>query len=332
MKFVLMTNQKFQAARVYNDELKKQLRARGELPDFVVGKGDLKKHKEYLKEVEIVFATWGMPSLSKEEIGEYLPNLKAVLYAAGTVQKFAREFLEMGIRVSSAWRANAIPVAQFTFAQIVLAQKGYFQAAKRVKKNQASAFLHSYKHPGNYRTKVGIVGAGAIGSMVCEKLKTIDCDVFVCDPFLGEERARELNVTLTDLETLFSTCDVISNHLANKEELRGVYNYALFSKMKPYATFINTGRGDQVVEKDLARAMREKRTRTALIDVTSTDIITYKNPMTRQRNVIQSPHIAGSGGQEVWRMAEYMLKEYDRFAAGEPLEHEVTLAMLATMA
>ncbi len=332
MKFVLMTNQKFQVARVYSDALKEQIRERGELPDFVVGKGDLKKYKEYLKDVEIIFSTWGMPHLSKEEIAEYLPNLKAVLYAAGTVQKFAREFLELDIKVSSAWRANAIPVAQFTFAQIVLAQKGYFQAAKRVKKNQPSALLHSYKHPGNYKTKVGIVGAGAIGSMVCERLKAIDCEVLVYDPFLSEERAKELCVTLTDLETLFSDCDVITNHLANKEELRGIYNYALFSKMKPYATFINTGRGDQVVEKDLARAMREKRSRTALIDVTSSDIVTYKNVMTRQRNVVQSPHIAGSGGQEVWRMAEYMIGEYDRFAAGEPLQHEVTLEMLATMA
>ena len=168
--------------------------------------------------------------------------------------------------------------------------------------------------------------------MVCEMLKTLDCEVYVYDPFLSDERADELNVTKTELSVIFQTCDVISNHLANKKELKGIYNYSLFGLMKPYATFINTGRGDQVVEKDLARAMREKRTRTALIDVTSSDIITFASPLTRQRNIIQTPHIAGSGGHEVWRMSEYMLEELDRLTAGEPLKHEVTPQMLATMA
>jgi phosphoglycerate dehydrogenase-like enzyme len=332
MKFVLMTNQKFQAARVYFKDIKLKLEERGEFADFIVGKGDLDKRKDYLSQVDIIFATWGMPHLSKEEIKKYFPQLKAVLYAAGTVQRFAGEFLELGIKVSSAWRANAIPVAEFTFAQIILAQKGYFQAAATVKKNEAAAYLHHYRQPGNYKTKIGIIGAGAIGSLVCEKLKTLECEVFVYDPFLSEDRAKELKVTLCDLDTIFSSCDVISNHLANKKELIGIFNYSLFSKMKPYATFINTGRGDQVVEKDLARAMREKSSRTALLDVTKTDIITYANPMTRQKNIIQTPHIAGSSGQEVWRMAEYMIEEYDRLVAGKPLLHEVTLDMLSTMA
>lgn len=332
MKFILMTNQKFQANRVYSEEIKLKLKERGSLAEFIVGKGDLDKRKSLLRETDIIFATWGMPHLSKEEISEYFPKLRAVLYAAGTVQSFAGEFLESGIKVSSAWRANAIPVAEFTFAQIVLALKGYFQAAAMVKKNEPAAYLHHYRHKGNYKSKIGIIGAGAIGSLVCEKLKALECEVLVYDPFLSDNRAKELNVMLCDLETIFSSCDVITNHLANKKELIGIFDYSLFSKMKPYATFINTGRGDQVVEKDLARAMREKSSRTALLDVTKTDIITYANPMTRQKNVFQTPHIAGSSGQEVWRMAEFMIQEYDRLVSGEPLLHEVTPDMLSTMA
>ena len=332
MNFVLMTNQKFQIDRVFPEHIKEKIRQRGNLSPFIINSSNMKKHKEYLNETDVVFATWGMPHLSEKDIKEYFPNLKAVLYAAGTVQGFAKEFLEENIKVSSAWRANAIPVAEFTFAQIILAQKGYFQASARVKKNEAGAYLHHYRQLGNYKTKIGIIGVGAIGSLVCEKLKTLDCEVLAYDPFLSEEKAKELNVTLTDLETIFEFCDVISNHLANKKELKGIFNYELFSKMKPYATFINTGRGDQVVEKDLARAMKEKRTRTALLDVTRTDIITAASILTRQRNIIQSPHIAGSAGQEVWRMAEYMIEEYDRLKREEPLKHEVTLDLLTTMA
>jgi phosphoglycerate dehydrogenase-like enzyme len=45
-----------------------------------------------------------------------------------------------------------------------------------------------------------------------------------------------------------------------------------------------------------------------------------------------TPHIAGSMGGEVVRMAEYMADEYERFISGERCEYEVTLKMLETMA
>ncbi|MFR1477023.1 MAG: NAD(P)-dependent oxidoreductase [Hydrogeniiclostridium mannosilyticum] len=59
----------------------------------------------------------------------------------------------------------------------------------------------------------------------------------------------------------------ISNHLANNPQTAGMLNYGLFRRMKPNATFINTGRGAQVVEADLVRA-EEEPGRTALLDVT----------------------------------------------------------------
>lgn len=78
-----------------------------------------------------LFSTWGMPALGKEQIRAYFPSLKAVFYAAGSVQGFAREYLEAGVQVFSAWAANAVPVAEFTVAQILLAGKGYFQGLRR---------------------------------------------------------------------------------------------------------------------------------------------------------------------------------------------------------
>ena len=72
-----------------------------------------------------------MPALSEAEIAEYLPNLRAVFYGAGSVQYFARPFLSRGVRVFSAWAANAVPVAEYAVAQIVLSGKGFYQAVRR---------------------------------------------------------------------------------------------------------------------------------------------------------------------------------------------------------
>ena len=62
---------------------------------------------EQLKDVTVAFSTWGMPCLTAEQIKACLPKLEAVFYAAGSVQAFARPFLESGVRVFSAAAANA---------------------------------------------------------------------------------------------------------------------------------------------------------------------------------------------------------------------------------
>ena len=79
-----------------------------------------------LSEVEVIFSTWGMICFSAEQLAG-MPNLKAVFYAAGATDAFAMPLLNGGIKLASAWRANAIPVAEFTVAQIILSLKNYFR-------------------------------------------------------------------------------------------------------------------------------------------------------------------------------------------------------------
>ena len=67
--------------------------------------------------------------MTEDQIAEYFPNLKAVFYGAGSVQGFARPFLKSGVKVFSAWAANAVPVAEYTLSQILLANKGFFQTS-----------------------------------------------------------------------------------------------------------------------------------------------------------------------------------------------------------
>lgn len=195
-------------------------------------------------DADCLFSTWGMPALAEEEIARFFPKLKAVFYAAGTVQGFARPFLNRGIRIFSAWGANAVPVAEFTVSQILLANKGFFGAAALCSAGQVQAARrHAAGFPGNVRCKVGIIGAGMIGSMVIRMLHGRELDVLVYDPFLPPEKAAEWGVRSVSLETLFSECQTVSNHLANNPRTAGILNYPLFSLMPANGVFINTGRG-----------------------------------------------------------------------------------------
>ena len=331
MKIALFGENQLQFSKVYTPAVLEKLGGYGELSERI-NKKNIEQYREFLKGCEIAFATWGMPQFTKEEIAEYMPDLKAVFYSAGTVQYFARPFLESGIKVYSAFAANAVPVAEYTFAQITLAAKGYFQAAKnyRILPVRSLAFANSCT--GNFGCKVGLVGLGAIGKMVAERLKALDVEVYACDPFVEKDVADELGVTLVDMETLFSECDIISNHLANKPELENVFNRKLFKRMKKRSTFINTGRGAQVAEYSLALSLLLHPSRTFVGDVIKHEFFPYINPLFCVPNAILTPHIAGSTGNEPQRMAYYMMEEMESFLSGASTRYEVTLEALERMA
>lgn len=293
----------------------------------------LRENPGCLRNTEYLFSTWGMPQLKEDEIAAELPELKAVFYGAGSVQNFARPFLNRGVRVFSAWSANAVPVAEFAAAQIILAAKGYFQCVDRGRRlGREAAGAYFAEMPGNYRIRVGILGAGQIGRMVMKDLSRHDLEVLAYDPYISDETLKECGAVRAGLPEIFSQCQVISCHIANLPATVGMLSYPLFSSMKKNATFVNTGRGAQVVEADLIRALREEPGRTALLDVTFPEPPEEGSPLCTLPNVFLTPHIAGSAGQEVARMGRLMQEEAGRFLRGEPCSCEVFPAMLKTMA
>ena len=80
------------------------------------GKNYTPENLPKLGETECIFSTWGMSKLTETEIKNYLPKLKYIFYAAGTVKMFAEPFYRCGVRIFSAWHANAVSVAEVTIA------------------------------------------------------------------------------------------------------------------------------------------------------------------------------------------------------------------------
>ncbi|MFC6452859.1 hydroxyacid dehydrogenase [Paenibacillus vulneris] len=317
---------------VYNSHIQEELRTLADFYPAIIHKDNLEEHAAALRTIEVAFSTWGMSLLTREEIQHYLPNLKALFYAAGSVQSFARPFLHQNVTVVSAWAANAVPVAEYTAAQIVLANKGFYQSARMCKSNRREASIYAKTFPGNWNARVGILGAGMIGKKVIELLKPYQVNIDVFDPFLPEAAAHKLGVQKKELTAIFSECHTISNHLANLPATVGMLNKEHFDLMLPNATFINTARGLQVVEEDLARALRDVPTRTAVLDVTYPEPVRPDSELLQLDNVILTPHIAGSNPSEVTRMAQYIVEEFRRYLHQEALQYQVTLPMLETMA
>ena len=333
MKAIFLCEKSDKIFSVYDSETVYELQKLMSIEKKIYSKADVIREPRAFSDVDAVFSTWGMPEFTEDEIKACFPRLKCVFYGAGTVQKFARPFINCGVKVFSAWAANAVPVAEMTVAQIILSDKGYFLTSRiyhKMGKESAKAVFK--KCNGNYGETVGIIGAGMIGRLVIQMLKQYNLKVIVFDPFLSDEKADELGVEKCELTELFESAFVVSNHLANNAQTQGMLCYDHFHRMRENAVFINTGRGAQVVEEDLIRALTERPDLTALLDVTNPEPPTEGHPFYTLPNCLLTPHIAGSAGDEVARMGKYMLDECKMYLAGEPCKYEVSLKMLETMA
>jgi len=334
MRSILLSDSASHFSKVYNPISMERMKTVPCLDTRKYTSKDILAAPDSFADVENIFSTWGMPNFSEQQIRKIFPNLKCVFYAAGSVQAFARPFLACGVRIFSAWGSNAVSVAEYTVAQIILACKGYFalSALLNQKKTEIAA-KQKYLYHGVYGEKVGIIGCGMIGSLVAEMLREHGMELLAFDPFMSEEKAARLNVRKASLESLFAECSVVSNHLANKKETEGILRYSHFSSMRPYSTFINTGRGAQVVESDLVQALTERPDITALLDVTYPEPAEPSHRFYTLPNCFLTPHIAGSilPNDQV-RMVEYMIEEYRSYTAGTPCRYEITEKMLETMA
>lgn len=285
---------------------------------------------ETLESAEILLGTWDMPKMDADFL-KRASRLKAVFYAAGTIKSFATdEAFDRGIIFSSAWTANAIPVAEYTTGAILLSLKRFWQYARQTR--NTGLWKHNLQVPGGCRSKVGLISLGAIGRRVARALLQYDVEVMVNDPLLSPEKAHTLGVTTATLPELFRSCDVISIHTPWLPETEKMINANLLRSMKEGAALINTSRGALIDQDDLFQVLVERPDLTAVLDVLYPEPPHPRLPLLSLANVIVTPHIAGSMGSEVGRMGQLMCDEVASYLKGSDLKHRVTREMLSRMA
>lgn len=283
------------------------------------------------REAEIILSTWGMPKMDREFL-QHFPKLRAVFYAAGAVKHFVTEAsCEREIVVCSAVNANAIPVAEYTTCTALMSLKRFWRFTRRP--SDAKAWkIEVGDAIGTYHAVVGLISLGAVGRATAQMLSRYDVDLVAYDPFLTQEQADEIGVQLVSLEELFRRSDVISIHAPWLPETVNMINESLFRLMKIGATFINTSRGAIINEADLISVFQQRQDLTAILDVTWPEPPVADSPLYGMENVVLTPHIAGSLGNEVTRMGHWMVDEMKRFLNAMPLEYQVHMETLAHMA
>lgn len=283
-----------------------------------------------LREAEVLVMHWGCPVLDADVLAR-APELRAIVHVAGSVKGFVTDACwERGIVVSSAAWANALPVAEYTLAAIILANKRILQMREdyRERRGQRPDLLARYPDVGNYGRTVGIVGASSVGRRVLELLRAFDFEVLVYDPFLSPEEAARLGAARTvDLDELCIRSDVVSLHAPQVPETRHMLDGPRLALIRDGATVINTARGSLVDGDALAAELVSGRLH-AVIDVTEPEVLPPDSVLYDLPNVLLTPHVAGSVGNELARLVDAAADELARYAAGLDFAHPVLRADL----
>jgi phosphoglycerate dehydrogenase-like enzyme len=303
------------AAAVLDDETLHALRevcdlAEGVIDDFT---GDP------LRDVELLVTGWGCPPLDAAALAA-APKLRAIAHTAGSVRAHVTEACwDRGIEVTSAAAANAVPVAEYTLAMILLSGKRVLERARDYRVDRTrDDWLAVPRDVGNYRRTVGILSASMIGRRVIELLRLHDLRILVHDPYVTEVEGAER----VGLAELFERSDVVSVHTPLLPETRGLVSRELIGSMRPDAVLINTARGAVLDQDALAEATAAGRIR-AVLDVTEPEVLPAGHPLWTDENVLVTPHLAGSQGNEWGRLAELTVAEVTRWAAGDGFAHPV---------
>lgn len=278
-----------------------------------------------LAEVEILITSWGVPRLDAARL-DRMPRLRAVFHCAGTVRSFVSDELwARGILVTNGADANAIPVAEFTFASILLAgKKAQFLANDARISREDWSYSTARGELGNIGRTIGVVGFSRIGRRVVNLLQQLeDVTCLVSDPHADPLAVAAAGGQLVELEQLLDESDVVSIHAPALPQTRHMIGAPQLARLKDHATLINTARGSLVDTEALEAACSTGRIH-AILDVTEPEPLPAGSVLYDLPNVVLTPHIAGSLGTETRRMSDIALDELERYLAGKDLLAEVS--------
>lgn len=293
-------------------------------------------------DVEVVQKT----GLSEEELIAIIPEFDALLVRSQT--KVTAAVLEAGRKLKAVGRAgvgvdnidldaatrygiavinapdgNTITTSEHTFAMLMA-------LARRIPQAYRSTIQGEWRRKDfvgvELRDKtLGIIGFGRIGSEVAKRAKAFQMRILAYDPFLTQERAEKMGITMATLDEIYRQSDFITVHTPLNKETRHMINREAFEKMKPGVRIINCARGGIIDEKALVEAIQSGKVAGAALDVFEEEPPAKDNPLFSLEQVIVTPHLGASTVEAQENVALDVSEEILHLLRGEPFKNAVNL-------
>lgn len=255
---------------------------------------NLGKDKDKLAEVIGQYDGLAIRSATKvtPTILENATNLKVIGRAGIGIDNVDKEAAsKKGVIVMNTPFGNMITTAEHAIAMM-------FACARQIP--EASASTHAGKWEKSKFMGVeltgktlGVIGAGNIGGIVCDRARGLKMKVVAYDPFLGEDKAKQMQVEKVELEDLLKRADFITLHVPLTDQTRNILSAENLAKTKKGVRIINCARGGLVDEAALAELLKSGHVAGAAFDVFSEEPAT-ENPLFNLPNVVCTPHLGAA--------------------------------------
>lgn len=243
----------------------------------------------------------------------------AVVMSAGYDQLDLKLTGELGITVANNGGANSRAVAEMAMLLMLACLR---KLPHRINNTRTGVWakdiygLDTYELAGK---TVGIVGLGAIGRMVAQRLRGFEVKLQYYDLYRpAADVEKQLDINYLELDDLLRTSDIVTVHVPLYKSTRGLIGEKQLALMKPTAVLINTSRGPVVDENALIAAMQARKIFAAGLDVMEKEPPDPNNPLLNMDNVIVTPHAAGPNYDTWFRRCDSCFGNIVRVANGQP--------------
>ncbi len=236
---------------------------------------------------------------------------------------------EKGIIVVNSPTGNTVSAAEHTIALMMALARHIPQANNSLKACQwkRSSFMGT-----EVKDKIlGIIGLGNIGSEVARRARGLEMKIIAYDPFVSEERARQLHADIVSLDELYREADFITLHTPLTDTTRNMISKAQLSSMKPNVRIINTARGGLIDEEALFEAVNEGVIAGAAVDVFPVEPCT-ENVLFKSDKVIVTPHLGASTVEAQALAATEVAKQIADVFNGQPARYAVNAPFISSEA
>ena len=249
----------------------------------------------------------------KKEVMEKCPNLKMICVAFTGVDHVDIDYCrERGITVCNCAGYSTSAVADLVFGMLINIYRNIDKCNKVTREGGTKNGLVGFELEGK---KFGVVGTGAIGMRVANIAKAFGCEVYGYSRTVNEGNG----IKYVDLNTLLSTCDIVSLHVPLNDSTKGLINEENIKLMKKNAVLINTARGPVIDSKALSDALKNGTIAGAGVDVFEieppipTDHVLFEAP-----NLIVTPHVAFATKESMVKRAEIVFENINKYMNGNP--------------
>jgi D-3-phosphoglycerate dehydrogenase len=227
-----------------------------------------------------------------------------------------------GVIVLNAPDGNTISTAEHTIGMIMALARSIPQACSSLKAGRWER--KSFTGVEVNGKTLGIIGMGRIGTEVAKRMMAMGMTLVAFDPFLTEEKATKMGVSLVTLDELLAAADFITVHTPLTKETKGILNAETLARTKKGVRIINCARGGIIEEDALADAIEAGQVAGAALDVFTAE------PPTNQRllelpQVIVTPHLGASTAEAQLNVAIDVAVEMAKVLKEEPFKNAVNM-------